>query len=269
MLAGLIRRSKFCNQFLNFANFVLLFSMEKLQSYRRIRDKIRKEMWYMYRNAENAFAELDFTGLGYVTEQSFLSSNLIKHRIPYSEAEIKLFFKEYNLFSKSQKGMGLDEFKKNFFPHLYHVQEEPDDQEENEALANKKELLINKEKQPQVIEERLKKLEIKIKIKFQQCFESVRKAFLQLDGDHDGYITLEDILKYFGNDTDFHYQDLAKLINSKTENGRGYLNYTDFSKWLGTSIHLSEGFYFRHDSVKNPQLDKHLEHQEKIKGDDK
>lgn len=42
--------------------------------------------------------------------------------------------------------MGLDEFKKNFFPHLYHVQEEPDDQEENEALANKKELLINKEK---------------------------------------------------------------------------------------------------------------------------
>lgn len=75
--------------------------MEKLQSYRRIRDKIRKEMWYMYRNAENAFAELDFTGLGYVTEQSFLSSNLIKHRIPYSEAEIKLFFKEYNLFSKN------------------------------------------------------------------------------------------------------------------------------------------------------------------------
>jgi Ca2+-binding EF-hand superfamily protein len=120
-----------------------------------------------------------------------------------------------------------------------------------------------------VIEERLKKLEAKIKEKFQNCFESVRKAFLTLDGDHDGYITLEDILKYFATDTDFNYRDLTKLIGAKTENGKGYLSYTDFSKWLGTSIHLSEGFYFRHDSIKNPQLDKHLEVQEKLKGDDK
>lgn len=92
---------------------------------------------------------------------------------------------------------------------------------------------------------------------------------MTLDGDHDGYITLEDILKYFGNDTDFNYQDLAKLINAKTDSGKGVLSYTDFSKWLGTSIHLSEGFYFRHDSVKNPQLDKHLENQDKYKGHDK
>ena len=90
-----------------------------------------------------------------------------------------------------------------------------------------------------------------------------------MDGDHDGYITLEDVLKYFGNETDFNYKDLSKLICSKTENGRGCLSYTDFSKWLGTSIHLSEGFYFRHDSVKNPQLDKHLEIQDKLKGEDR
>lgn len=78
-------------------------------------------MWYMYRSAENAFGELDFSGLGYVTEKSFLTSNLVKHRIPYSEAEIKMFFKEYNLFRKNSKGMLMDEFKKNFFPHLYLV----------------------------------------------------------------------------------------------------------------------------------------------------
>ena len=62
-----------------------------------------------------------------------------------------------------------------------------DDLEENEALENKMELIKNKARQPQVIEERLKRLEAKIKVKFQNCFESVRKAFLTLDGDHDGY----------------------------------------------------------------------------------
>ena len=43
----------------------------------------------------------------------------------------------------------------------------------------------------------------------------------------------------------------------------------DFSRWLGNAIHMSEGFYFRHDSVKNPQLDNFLAHQERAKGADK
>ena len=59
----------------------------------------------MYRSAENAFADLDFTGLGYVTEKAFLESNLVKNRIPYTEEEIKSFFKEYNLFGKNPKQM--------------------------------------------------------------------------------------------------------------------------------------------------------------------
>lgn len=32
--------------------------------------------------------------------------------------------------------MNADEFKKNFFPHLYLVQEEKDDKEEKEAFDN-------------------------------------------------------------------------------------------------------------------------------------
>jgi hypothetical protein len=51
------------------------------------------------------------------------------------------------------------------------------------------ELLKNKTKQPKVIEERLIKLEQKLKVKFSNCFESVRKAFLALDTDYDGFIT--------------------------------------------------------------------------------
>lgn len=114
------------------------------------------------------------------------------------------------------------------------------------------ELLNNKMNQPKVIEERLIKLEQKLKVKFSNCFESVRKAFLALDTDYDGFITVEDILKYFGNETDLNFNDLKKLITDKDAQGKGRLGYQDFSKWLGNAIHMSEGFYFRHDSIKNP-----------------
>jgi Ca2+-binding EF-hand superfamily protein len=66
--------------------------------------------------------------------------------------------------------------------------------------------------QPKIIEERLIKLENRLKVKFSNCFESVRKAFLTLDQDYDGFITVEDILKYFGNETDLNFKDLTKLI---------------------------------------------------------
>ena len=80
----------------------------------------------------------------------------------------------------------------------------------------------------------------------------MRKAFLTLDGDYDGYITVEDILKYFGTDTEINYSDLKKIMVDKDTKKHGRIGYTDFSKWLGSSIHMSEGFYFRHDSTKNP-----------------
>lgn len=45
---------------------------------------------------------------------------------------------------------------------------------------------------------RLKKLEKLLKERFSNNWDSVRKAFLGLDTDYDGYITVEDILRYFG-----------------------------------------------------------------------
>jgi hypothetical protein len=38
---------------------------------------------------------------------------------------------------------------------------------------------------------------------------------LALDQDYDGYITVEDILKYFGTDTELNYSDLKKLMIDK------------------------------------------------------
>lgn len=37
----------------------------------------------------------------------------------------------------------------------------------------------------------------------------------------------------------------------------GLLDYSDFSKWLGGAIHQTSGFYFRHDSNKNPSFEAH------------
>ncbi len=102
--------------------------------------------------------------------------------------------------------------------------------------------------QPKLIEDRIKLIETTIKKKFSSAYETVRKAFLALDTDFDGYITLEDILRHFGSDKNLIYEDLKKLIVDKDSKKIGRINYQDFSRWLGSSIHMSEGFYFRHDS---------------------
>lgn len=88
----------------------------------------------------------------------------------------------------------------------------------------------------------------------------MRKAFLELDTDYDGFVTVEDILRFFGSeDKELDFKDLAKLIGDKDGKKQGKISYRDFSKWMGGVIQQSEGFYFRHDSHKNPQYDKNLQ----------
>ena len=88
-------------------------------------------------------------------------------------------------------------------------------------------------------------------MKLNSNYDSVRKAFLAIDQDHDGFITIEDFLKTFEEMGELDYHDIKKLINSKDKIGGGKMSYEDFSDWLGNCIHMSEGFYFRHDSIKN------------------
>jgi hypothetical protein len=58
-------------------------------------------------------------------------------------------------------------------------------------------------------------------------------------------------------------------MKDKDSLGRGKINYSDFSKWLGSAIHMSEGFFFRHDSIKNPHYELNLLRMEKDQGPDK
>ena len=95
----------------------------------------------------------------------------------------------------------------------------------------------NKEKQSKVIEKRLKELEKAIKLKIANNYFQVRKAFLALDTDFDGYITVEDLLRYMGHNEQINYNDLKKLIMDKDPHKMGRLGYTEFSKWMGGTIH--------------------------------
>jgi len=39
----------------------------------------------MFQYAENAYAALDFTGQGFITEQQFLDCIIVKDRIPFTD----------------------------------------------------------------------------------------------------------------------------------------------------------------------------------------
>lgn len=73
----------------------------------------------MYRNAENAYNTLDFTGLGYIKRDEFMNCIVIKDRIPWNVEHINIYLKDFNLFQNDKNGMDFDTFKKNYFPHTY------------------------------------------------------------------------------------------------------------------------------------------------------
>ena len=134
--------------------------------------------------------------------------------------------------------MNFDSFKKTFFPHLYQIIDSASNLDEPEDERDRlKKLIANQAQESRDIQARVKKLEKKLKDRF-SSFDSVRKAFLGLDTDYDGFITVEDILRYFGQDSkEFNFNDLKKLIMDKDSSGKGRLGYADFSKWVGNSIH--------------------------------
>lgn len=78
----------------------------------------------------------------------------------------------------------------------------------------------------------------------------------------------------FGDNKDLNFNDLKKLIFSKSKQVKGKISYEDFSAWMGNCIHMSEGFYFRHDSIRNPGYEivqqltkKSMKNQDKIRED--
>lgn len=149
--------------------------------------------------------------------------------------------------------MDFEDFRRTFFPQYFQVEEDPGDGSDHESKHKTEEKAKPHDVDSESITSRLYRLEQLIKDKFANNWVSVRKAFLDLDSDYDGFVTVDDILRFFGSeDKELDFRDLTKLILDKDHKRQGRINYTDFSKWMGGEIQKSEGFYFRHDSQKNP-----------------
>jgi len=93
-------------------------------------------------------------------------------------------------------------------------------------------------------------LDLTLKKKLGSNFNSVRKAFLELDEKHVGFITAEEFAKFLGanGQKKFDYTLLEILVKMRTSNLNTRVYYKDFCAWLGNSIEPTEAFYFRHDS---------------------
>ena len=100
----------------------------------------------------------------------------------------------------------------------------------------------------------MKALEQDLKSKLASNFNSVRKAWLDLDQKHMGYITAEEIADFLGASSrkKFDYTLLEILVKLNSKNVSSKLFYKDFCAWMGSIIEPTEAFYFRHDSQKNP-----------------
>lgn len=97
----------------------------------------------------------------------------------------------------------------------------------------------------------MKHIEEVLKERLSSNWVSVRKAFLDLDEDFDGFVTSENFAKLMGGSsgsTKFDYNLLKMLIKMKNTRMSPEINYTEFCKWFGSVIEPVEAFYFRHDS---------------------
>lgn len=228
-----------------------------------MRNKIRREMKSLFKTAENAFAEMDFNGHGYIEEEDFFHT-LLSYKLPYSKEEVLQLFRHEKWFAQAPENrLSFELFKKAFFPQKSMV-EEPEEKDE----VNFDEIKDDKVKSDIIIA-RMRRLEDLLKQKFSNNWVSMRKAFLDIDMDYDGYITAEDIGRKFGKNKKIDFRDLRTLIRNRDSKRKGKIDFKDFCRWMGSAIEPSETFYFRHDSFRNPQYEDNLLKQSKLGGESK
>jgi Ca2+-binding EF-hand superfamily protein len=163
-----------------------------------------------------------------------------------------------NLYASLQNPMSQPMISQTIYKD--HKIEDDDNLEEISDDKTKSDILVH----------RMKKIERLMKEKFSNNWTSIRKAFLDIDMDYDGFITAEDIARQFTKDNQkLDFRDLRTLIKNRDSKRKGKIDFKDFCKWMGEAIQPSETFYFRHDSLRNPQYEDNLFKQDQNNGDNK
>ena len=244
----------------------------------------------MYKDPESAFAAFNTQRKATIGLQDILNHSIVTNS-GYQREDVKSYLLREKVFASEISEMDYMQFKKFFFPKLMLIEARAEDallRQDELALAsfnqiqNKqgalnfdsaRQVSVNsltkvkqlqearlKKDQETYVRERLVKLTNFLRERFQKTWVSVRKAFLDLDINKDGVISSEDIMRFFGDagNNSFDYFDLVKILEDLDSKHKGTLNYNDFCRWMGGAIHKSEGFYFRHDSVKNPPFEANL-----------
>lgn len=175
---------------------------------RLVKKAFRFHFKNMYRGPEQAFNNLDFSGKGYILDSDILGSPIMQ-RVRFQREDVEFAFRMLNLFNNVARvsalkdgvppnGMSFDKFREIFFPQLHILEEENQSDEDRRAKELGRQYASDKQKQAGVLAERIKQLDLQIQTKISGNLRTLREAFLALDKDFDGVVTIEDFLHYFG-----------------------------------------------------------------------
>ena len=84
---------------------------------------------------------MDFTGVGYIIKEDFLNC-MACSKIGYSKEDIKDFVELSGMFKINTPGMNFDTFKKTFFPHLYLINDDLEQSDEDRRDRNEKKSIL-------------------------------------------------------------------------------------------------------------------------------
>ncbi|CDW82631.1 px domain containing protein [Stylonychia lemnae] len=249
---------------------------------------ILKQYYSFQFKLNQAYQALDFQGKGFVDVNDFVEGRII-YKLPFSKNDLREFLVNETIFKKQQQ-LKIEVFTKNFFPNKlkepvmnnqngqdFSDSDKSDEEEINNDTSRKPMMAGTKSVQDFTINDSLSKMsssknrdinnkmkhiEDILKERLSNNWVSVRKAFLDLDEDFDGFVTAENFAKLIGGSSGsskFDFNLLKMLIKMRNSKLSPDLNYTEFCRWFGAVIEPVEAFYFRHDSMKNPQYEKNIQ----------
>ncbi len=202
-----------------------------------------------------------------MTVDDFLNAK-INYRLPFTRDELKYLLENETVFKRYER-INIDQFVKNFFPNSsngadpHDSNSSGDDHSLNRSMevrdssdVDRRASFTDKRSstegelfsiggssltgslKQQKVAEQVKQLEDEIKKRLGANFNSVRKAFLELDEIHKGSIGAEELAKFIGasKKQNFDFTVLEILVKMRTKGMVSRINYADFVSWLGSSI---------------------------------